>query len=179
MLPQSSAGDFLFASLFVLGCYCEHLVPNSFPTDGVVNEIINSLGGNSVDFLTSKSAIRWVLFASETWRSVGWDSIIFFAAIMNIDSSLYEAADIDGASHFQRILSITLPALITPMITVLILNVGFFMNAGLDQVLNFTNAAVNSQIDIIDTYVYRIGLQNSQYSFATAANLFKGAVGTI
>jgi putative aldouronate transport system permease protein len=149
------------------------------PTGGIINHIVALFGGQPIDFLTSKSAIRWVLFASETWRSIGWDSIIFFAAIMNIDASLYEAADIDGASRFQKTLAITLPALITPMITVLILNVGFFMNAGLDQVLNFTNAAVNSKIDIIDTFVYRIGLQNSQYSFATAANLFKGVVGTI
>jgi len=149
------------------------------PAGGIVNNVIGLFGVQPIDFLTSKSAIRWVLFASETWRSVGWDSIIFFAAIMNIDPSLYEAANIDGANRFQKIMSITLPALITPMITVLILNVGFFMNAGLDQVLNFTNAAVNSKIDIIDTFVYRIGLQNSQYSFATAANLFKGAVGTV
>jgi len=149
------------------------------PTSGLANNVVTLFGGQPVDFLTNKSAIRWVLFASETWRSIGWDSIIFFAAIMNIDASLYEAADVDGASRFQKTLAITLPALITPMITVLILNVGFFMNAGLDQVLNFTNAAVNSKIDIIDTFVYRIGLQNSQYSFATAANLFKGAVGTI
>ena len=79
----------------------------------------------------------------------------------------------------EIVTGIILPALTTTMVTVLILNIGFFMNAGLDQVLNFTNPAVNSEIDIIDTYVYRIGLQNSQYSFATAANLFKGIVGTV
>lgn len=149
------------------------------PTTGVVNMVLNSLGFESIDFLTSKGSIRWVLLASEAWRSVGWDSIIYFTAIMSIDTTLYEAARIDGASRKQLIRYIILPALTVTMITVLILNIGFFMNAGLDQVLNFTNAAVNSKIDIIDTYVYRIGLQNSQYSFATAANLFKGAIGTI
>lgn len=148
------------------------------PTSGVVNVLLGKLGFGPVDFLTSKSTIRWVLLASEAWRSVGWDSIIYFTAIMGIDAALYEAAKIDGATRAQMVRFIILPALAVTMITVLILNVGFIMNAGLDQVLNFTNAAVNSKIDIIDTYVYRIGLQNSQYSFATAANLFKGMIGT-
>jgi putative aldouronate transport system permease protein len=131
------------------------------------------------DFLTNKANIRWVLFSSETWRSIGWDSIIYSAAILGISPTLYEAAYIDGANRWQIVTRIILPALSATMVTVLILNVGFLMNAGLDQVLNFTNAAVNSRIDIIDTYVYRIGIQNSQYSFATAANLFKGIIGTI
>ncbi len=141
--------------------------------------IFASLFGVEIDLLTDKEKIRWILVASESWRSIGWDSIIYFTAIMNIDTTLYEAATIDGASRFKIVKYIIIPALTTTMITVLILNIGFFMNAGLDQVLNFSNTAVQSQIDIIDTYVYRIGLLNSQYSFATAANLFKGIVGTI
>ena len=148
------------------------------PTTGAVNLLLNQLGIKSVDFLTDKSTIRWILLASESWRSIGWDSIIYFAAILSIDATLYEAARIDGASRGAVIRHIILPELVATMVTVLILNIGFFMNAGLDQVLNFTNAAVNSRIDIIDTYVYRIGLINSQFSFATAANLFKGLVGT-
>lgn len=158
----------------IAGIWFEFLAPS-----GVVNSIINLFGHESVDFLTNKGTIRWVLLASESWRSIGWDSIIYFTAIMGIDATLYEAAKIDGASRMQMIRYITLPSLVVTMITVLILNIGFFMNAGLDQVLNFTNAAVNSEIDIIDTYVYRIGLQNAQYSFATAASLFKGIIGTV
>ena len=149
------------------------------PSTGLLNSILEGMGLEGVDLLTSKGAIRWILLASEAWRSIGWDSIIYMVAILGIDSTLYEAARMDGASRWQVIKGIILPALTTTMVTVLILNIGFFMNAGLDQVLNFTNPAVNSEIDIIDTYVYRIGLQNSQYSFATAANLFKGIVGTI
>lgn len=159
----------------IAGIWFEFLSPSS----GVFNMILNSLGFDSVDLLTSKGAIRWILLASESWRSIGWDSIVFFSAIMGIDTTLYEAAKIDGAGRLQIIGYIIIPALLPTMITVLILNIGFFMNAGLDQILNFTNIAVNSKIDIIDTYVYRIGLQNSQYSFATAANLFKGVVGTV
>lgn len=92
------------------------------------------------------------------------------AAIPSISPTLYEAAYIDGAKRRQIVTGIIIPMLAPTMVTVLILNVGFLMNAGLDQILNFTNDAVNSKIDIIDTYVYRIGLKNGQYSFATAAN---------
>ncbi len=147
--------------------------------DGAVNTIRDVIGLETFDFLTNREAIRWVLFSSETWRSIGWDSIIYSAAILSINPTLYEAAYIDGAKRWQIVTKIILPVLTATMVTVLILNVGFLMNAGLDQVLNFTNDAVNSKIDIIDTYVYRIGLKNGQYSFATAANLFKGVVGTV
>ena len=159
----------------IAGIWFEFLSPST----GILNGILSGLGMGKVDLLTDKGGIRWVLLASESWRSIGWDSIVYLTAILGIDPTLYEAARIDGAGRFQIVKNIILPALAVTMITVLILNIGFFMNAGLDQVLNFTNAAVNSKIDIIDTYVYRIGLQNSQYSLATAANLFKGVIGTL
>lgn len=149
------------------------------PSGGIINLIINAFGGGSVDFLTSKTAIRWVLLVSTIWRSAGWDSIIYFTAILQIDPALYEAAEIDGANRFQVIRYILLPALYEPMITVLILNTGFIMSSGMDQILNFMNPSVLSTIDVLDTYVYRMGLLNSQYSFATAAALFKGVVGSI
>lgn len=159
----------------IAGIWIDFLSPSS----GALSSLLRGFGFQRVDLLTDKSAIRWILLASESWRSIGWDSIVYFTAIMGIDATLYEAARIDGASRGRIVRYIILPSLSVTMVTVLILNIGFFMNAGLDQVLNFTNAAVNSKIDIIDTYVYRIGLQNSQYSFATAANLFKGVVGTV
>lgn len=159
----------------IAGIWFEFLSPST----GILNSVLSNLGFGKVNLLTSKGSIRWVLLASESWRSIGWDSIVYLTAIMGIDPTLYEAAKIDGANRFQIVGNIVLPALAVTMVTVLILNIGFFMNAGLDQVLNFTNAAVNSKIDIIDTYVYRIGLQNSQYSLATAANLFKGVIGTL
>ncbi|WP_397386569.1 ABC transporter permease [Paenibacillus roseipurpureus] len=144
---------------------------------GAVNALIQLFGFPAHDFLTDKDSIRWVLVASEAWRNIGWDSIIFLAAILGINQSLYEAAYVDGASRWHIVTRVVLPHLYVPMVTIFILNVGFIMNAGLDQVLNFTNDSVNSQIDIIDTYVYRVGLINGQYSFATAANLFKSAIG--
>ena len=144
---------------------------------GAVNELIKFFGFQAQDFLTDKGSIRWVLVFSEMWRNIGWDSIIYLAAILGINKSLYEAAYIDGANRWHVVTRIVLPHLYVPMVTIFILNVGFIMNAGLDQVLNFTNDSVNSRIDIIDTYVYRVGLINGQYSFATAANLFKSLIG--
>lgn len=148
------------------------------PSNGAVNEIMNFFGMESIDFMTSKEHIRWVLFWSEGWRSVGWDSIVYVTAILAISPSLYEAAAIDGASRRHMIRYIILPALVVPMVTMFILNLGFFLNAGFDQVLNFTNNSVNSVIDILDTYIYRIGLLNGQYSLATAVGLLKGLFGT-
>lgn len=159
----------------IAGIWFEFLSPST----GAINELIKALGFPTHDFLTDKTVIRWILVASEAWRSVGWDSILFLAAILGISPSLYEAAYVDGANRWHIVTRIVIPALYVPMVTIFILNVGFIMNAGLDQVINFTNDSVNSQIDIIDTYVYRMGLLNGQYSFATAANLFKSVIGVI
>ncbi|AZB44520.1 sugar ABC transporter permease [Bacillus sp. FJAT-42376] len=149
------------------------------PEDGGLNLIRNFFQLPSVDYMTSKDHIRWVLVFSEIWRSAGWDSIIYLAAIMKISPALYEAARIDGASNLQQLRYITIPELSGTIITVFILNLGFFMNAGFDQVFNLMNNSVISVIDILDTYVYRIGLVNGQYSYATAASLFKGVIGTV
>lgn len=149
------------------------------PEDGAVNVMRNFFQLPSLDYMTSKDHIRWVLVFSEMWRSAGWDSIIYLAAIMKISPSLYEAAKIDGASTFQQMRFITLPELSATIVTVFILNLGFFMNAGFDQVFNLINDSVISKIDILDTYVYRIGIMNGQYAFATAASLFKGVIGVI
>lgn len=147
-------------------------------TDGAVNQITGWFGAESVNFMTSKGAIRWVLMICEGWRSIGWDSIIYFTAILAIDQSLYESASIDGANRLAIIRYIILPALVAPMVTMFILNLGYFLSAGFDQVLNFSNDSVNSVIDILDTYIYRIGLERGQYSLATAMGMLKGVVGT-
>lgn len=146
---------------------------------GAVNQLRGLFGLQPIDYMTDKGSIRWVLFFSEGWRSLGWDSIIYFTTILSISPSLYEAADIDGASRLQMIRYVVLPALITPMVTMFILNLGFFLNAGFDQVLNFTNSAVNSTIEILDTYIYSIGIGQGQYSLATAVGLVKGVFGVI
>lgn len=149
------------------------------PSEGAVNLIANFFGGPSIDYMTSKAHIRWVFVASEIWRSAGWDSIIYLAAIMSISPALYEAAKIDGASRLQSMIHITLPQITGTIVTVFILNLGFFMSAGFDQVFNMMNDSVISVADILDTYVYRIGIVNGQFAYSTAASLFKGVIGIV
>ena len=146
---------------------------------GLVNSFITSFGGEVIPFMTSNAYIRWVFVVSEIWRSIGWDSILYIAAINSIPNELYDAAIVDGASRLQQVFRITLPIILPTVITVFILNLGFFMNAGFDQVFNMMNDAVINHVDIIDTYVYRIGLQKGNFSLATAAGLFKGIIGLI
>lgn len=149
------------------------------PSTGAVNEITGLFGFQPVSFMTETGTIRWVLVFSEIWRSAGWDSLLYLAAIMSIDQELYQAAEIDGANRWQKIFYVTIPGIVPTIATLFILNAGMFLNADLNQVINFTNDIVRSQIDILDTYVYRIGLQTGQYSLATAAGLFKAGLGMI
>jgi len=149
------------------------------PSEGAVNLIADFLGLPTVDYMTSKDHIRWVFVVSEIWRSAGWDSIIYLAAIMSISPALYEAAKIDGATRLQSMIHITLPQIVGTIVTVFILNLGFFMSAGFDQVFNMMNDAVISVADILDTYVYRIGIVNGQFAYSTASSLFKGVIGIV
>ncbi len=145
--------------------------------DGAVNKVLAFFGMETIPFMTSTSHIRWVFVVSEIWRSIGWDSILYIAAINNISLELYDAATVDGATRLQQAMKITLPSILPTIITVFILNLGFFMNAGFDQVFNMMNDAVINHVDIIDTYVYRIGLGKGNFSLGTAAGLFKGVIG--
>lgn len=149
------------------------------PSDGAVNDLRGFFGLQPVAYMTDAGAIRWVVVISEAWRSTGWDSLLYFAAIMAIDPQLYDAAEMDGANRWQKVLFVTLPGIVPTIATLFILNVGLFLNAGFDQIFNLSNDAIRDQIDIIDTYVYRLGLQSGQFSLATAAGLFKGVVGMI
>lgn len=147
--------------------------------DGAVNQVIAFFGGQPVGFMTSTRHIRWVFVFSEAWRSMGWDSILYIAAINSISPQLYDAATVDGASRLQQAVHITLASIVPTIITVFILNLGFFMNAGFDQVFNMMNDAVLNSVDIIDTYVYRVGLTKGNFSLGTAAGLFKGVIGIV
>lgn len=149
------------------------------PSNGAVNEVIGYMGFDPIPFMTDTGSIRWVLVFSEMWRSAGWDSLIYFAAIVGISPELYEAAEMDGAGRWQKIWYVTIPGIAPTIATLFILNVGLFLSQGFDQVINLSNDVVRSHIDIVDTYVYRIGLQTGEFALATAAGLFKGVVGMV
>jgi len=149
------------------------------PSDGAVNQVTGFFGAKPTSYMTDGYATRWVLVISEIWRSAGWDSLLYLAAIIGIDQSLYEAAELDGASRWQKIWHVTIPGIVPTIATLFILNMGMFLSADLNQVINFLNDVNRGQIDILDSYVYRLGLRTGEYSLATAAGLFKAVLGMV
>ncbi|MBO9598151.1 MAG: sugar ABC transporter permease, partial [Cohnella sp.] len=147
------------------------------PSRGAINYIITSFGGNPIHFLAEPNMFIGVLVVSHVWQGIGWGSIVYLAAIAGINQDQYESATIDGANRFQQMLYITIPSLVPIMTILFILSMGKIMNAGFDQIFNLYNPAVYSVADIIDTYVYRIGLLEAKYGFATAVGLFKNMIG--
>ena len=146
---------------------------------GPVNWVIEQLGGTPELWLTNTGLFVPILLGSAIWRGVGWGSIIYLSAITGIDPQLYEAAEIDGAGRIQRMIHITLPSLVPVIVILFLLRVGQILDAGFDQIFNLYNPLVYSVGDIIDTYVYRMGLVELDFSFATAAGLFKNVLGLL
>ena len=144
---------------------------------GLVNKLIVSMGGSAISFMTSPQWFRSVLVFSSGWKEVGWNAIVFIAAIAGIDQEMYEAADIDGCGRVRRIFSITLPNILPTIVLMFILRIGNVLEAGTEQILVMYNAVVYSVADVIGTYVYRIGLGQMDYSFSTAVGLFNSIVG--
>lgn len=149
------------------------------PGDGLLNELIKFFGGQPVDFLTSKSWFRPILYLSQIWKEVGFGAIIYLAALTSIDSTLYEAAVVDGAGRWRQIWHITLPGIRNVIILLLIIRVGSILDAGFSQIYVFLNARVYDVGDIIDTWVFRRGLEEMQFSFAAAVGFFKSIVGLV
>lgn len=147
--------------------------------NGPINAIIALFGGERVMLMAQKETFKTLLVVTDIWKGFGWGSIIYFASLSGIDPQQYEAASIDGAGRFRQIFAITLPNLV-PVITIqLVLSMSGIMNAGFDQIFNMTNSAVSETAEIIDTYVYSIGVQDRQYSLSTAVNLFKSVIALV
>lgn len=146
------------------------------PSRGPIAYFLSFFGIRLPMLLTSKTAFIPVLLVSEIWKGIGWGTIIYLATLANIDPQLYDAAKIDGASRFQQVRHITIPGLVPVMTILLILNMGQILNAGFDQIFNLYNPLVYEVADIIDTYIYRIGLVGFQYSFSTAVGISKNIV---
>lgn len=145
--------------------------------DGIVNSFIARLGGEPVFFLGEAEMFRQIVVLSDLWKGFGFGMIVYLAAIANIDQSLYEAAEMDGANRWQQTLYITLPGIMPMIIVMATLSLGNVLNAGFDQIYNLYSPLTYSTGDIIDTYVYRQSLINGQYSFGTAVGLFKSGIG--
>ena len=146
---------------------------------GILNSMLVSAGAEKIDFLTSPVKFIGLLVFTEGWKDTGYNTIIYLAAIMAIDTTLFEAAKMDGAGKWRQIWHVTMPGLLPTIVLMLILRVGNILNAGFEQILVFYNPAVYSTADIIDTYVYRIGLGQMNFSLSSAMSLFNSIVAFI
>lgn len=147
--------------------------------DGAINMLLESIGLNNINFLGDRNIFPWTMIFTDTWKNFGFGTVIYLAALTNISPELYESADIDGASRWEKIYNITIPQLVPTIILMTILSIGSVLNAGFDQIFNLYSPIVYETGDIIDTYVYRLGLENAQYSIAAAVGLFKSLVSFI
>ncbi len=147
--------------------------------DGVINMVIKELTGKTVKFLSGKQYFRGIIVVQNIWKETGWGMIIFLAALAGVDMELYEAARVDGAGRWKQMWHITLPAIRGTIVIMLILRVGAILNTGFEQIFLMSNSLNRSVAEVFDTYVYRLGITNGQYSFSTAVGLFKGIVGCI
>jgi len=143
---------------------------------GVINEVLNWMFGIRIPFLYQESSWLAIFFGSGVWKDAGWAAIIYIAALSNIDPHLYEAAGMDGATKFRQIWHITLPSIIPTIVLMLILSMGNIMTVGFDQVFVLKNAAVANISEVISTYIYRVGLQNAEFSLTTAMGLFESLI---
>ena len=148
-------------------------------TDGAINILLGKLGIEAIPFLGSAKVFPWTMIISDVWKGFGYGTIVYLAALTGIDPGLYESATLDGATRWQRIRYITVPLLKPTIVLMLVLALGGVLNAGFDQVYNLYSPVVYSTGDIIDTYVYRLGIQQAQYSIGAAVGLFKSLVSCI
>ena len=155
------------------------LISSMFSLNGPVNALIKALGGKPEIWLSKQGPFLIIVLLTDIWKNMGWGSIIYLAAIAGIPGEQYEAADIDGASRFQQARYITLPSILPVVLTMFILRVGGIMNAGFDQIFNLYSPIVYDVADIIDTFSYRVGLIDRNFSYSTAIGLFKNVLGFV
>jgi len=148
-------------------------------SDGFINQLIEWLGGTAIPFMRLPEWFRTVYTSSAVWQGVGWGSIIYLAAISNIDPSLYEAAKVDGASRWQQAVSITLPGIMPTVIILFILRIGSFMALHDEKILLLYNATTYETADIIGTYIYRKGILEASYSYSSAVGLFNSVINLV
>ena len=150
-----------------------------FSLDGIVNKLLGLFGVDPVLFYASNTWFPTIIVATDVWKDFGFNAIIYLAALTGINPVLYEAANIDGAGRFRQLWHVTLPGVRTTVVLLSTLALGNVMNANFDQIFNMYNPLVYKSADIIDTYVYRVGLNDLQYSLATAVGLLKSVISFI
>ena len=152
---------------------------NILATDGMVNITLKLLQIHPVQFISNADVFPWTIIISDVWKSFGFGTVVYLASITSIDPELYESAIIDGASRWKQTLYITIPLIAPIVVLVTVLALGNILSAGFDQVYNMYSPAVFSKGDIIDTFVYRLGLQNGKYAIGTTVGIFKSVISAV
>nr|WP_318703392.1 ABC transporter permease subunit [uncultured Acetatifactor sp.] len=177
---RKSIQTILFAPHFISTVVvCGMLTLFLSPSSGIINKVIEFFTGNTIFFMQGTTWFKWIYVLSGIWQEAGWGSIIYFAALASVDKEILEAAQMDGASRFQRIIHVNLPALVPTMIIVFILNCGSLLGIGYEKVYLLQNETNLMASEVISTYVYKVGLENNSYSFSTAVGLFNSVVNCI
>jgi putative aldouronate transport system permease protein len=163
------------STVIVAGMIMELLSPST----GVINMIVKTFTGNTINFLAEAKWFRTIYVTSGIWQGIGWGAILYLAALSNINMELYESAKIDGANRWKQTLHITIPGIMPTIVTLLILNIGGLMSVGFEKIILLYNPMTYSTADVISTYLYRLGLQSNNFSYATAIGLFEAVIGLI
>jgi putative aldouronate transport system permease protein len=147
--------------------------------EGLVNGLLEVWGRERIDFLTNPDSFWLLITLQAVWKDAGWGTIVFLAAIAGVDPQLYEAAKMDGAGRFRQMWHVTLPAIRSVIVILLILRLGDIMDVGFEQIFLMYNGAVSEVAEVFDTYVYRAGIQRGEFSYSTAIGLFKSVIGLL
>lgn len=177
---KKTAQTLLYLPHFISWVVLAGLIMNLLdPSTGLVTALLKAITGRELQVLTDKKLFVPMLIVTDVYKSMGWGTIIYFAALSGVDPQLYEAAEIDGARKWKQLLHITLPSITPTIVIMLILSCNNIVNAGFDQIFMLYTPLVYDVADILDTYVYRIGIQNANYSFSTAAGMFKSVIALV
>ncbi|NOU90983.1 ABC transporter permease subunit [Paenibacillus sp. LMG 31460] len=149
------------------------------PSGGIVNKLIEAFGFEKINFMLMPDMFRSVYVFSEIWQHVGWETILYLAALTSIDPMLYEASEMDGASRLRKLWHVTIPGIAPTIVILLILNVGKVIEIGFEKVFLLYNPATYETADILSTYVYRVGLMQGNFSYASAIDVFTGLVSLV
>jgi len=168
-----------FLPTFISWVVLASIFTNIFSLGGPINYVIETFGGKPIIFLGEPTLIVQIIVGTSIWQTLGWSSVIYTAALAGVNPELYEAAVIDGAGKLKQIFFISIPCISNVIIILLILSLGGILNAGFDQIFNMMKPTTTSRLEILDTYVFKMGIERINYSYATAVGLFKSVVGLV
>jgi len=176
---KKSVQTIVYLPHFLSWVVLANIMINMFGYYGTINEVFYNLGMERLNFLGSNKLFQPFLIGTDVWKEFGYGSVIYLAAITAIDPGLHEAAAIDGAKWYQRVWNITIPGMLPVVVLVFARDLTGILSAGFDQIYNLYSIAVYETGDVLDTYVYRVGMMQTQYSFATAVGLLRSVIGMI